>query len=233
MKSIKTIISVLAVGLLTSGAAMAFNDTEQNNTNNLSSSSAAGAAAGVFGSGNSANHNRNSNRNSNSNRAYGGDGGNAYQGQHQGQGQGQGQGQHQGNANEINVDGDDVDQEYYNVNTPSSAGNNVWDCTQSVNVGVSILLGGGSVGIPQDNETCEAGKLLDMARSTGSPHLIDMAERNLRNVLQDKIGYLETKEAIRETEQVGAHIEHNAKPSWCPADAKFGMSESDRKACGL
>lgn len=223
MRSTNIYAVVISAALLCSGPALALGDNEQNNTNK-NNPVANGGAGGAGGDG-----------------GQGGDGGRGGNGfgfggdadQRQNQGQGQGQYQKQGNANEINVDGDDVDQEYYNVNTPSSAGNNVWDCTQSINVGVSVLLGGGSVGIPQDNETCEAGKLLDMARSTGSPHLIDMAERNLRNVLQDKIGYLETKAAIQEKEQVGTYIEHNDKPSWCPSSRKFGMSDSDARACGL
>lgn len=228
----KALILSTALVLL-AGPAMAFGNKTTNHGGDASASSTAisgasagavaGSKSGVYGSGNS------SNRNHNSNRAYGG---HSDQDQLQGQIQGQSQKNRVNNSDSVTVEGDDVDQEYYNVNTPSSAGNNVWDCTQAYNGSVNVLFGGLSFGVPTDSDVCEAGKLLDMARATGEAHLIEMANQNLRDVLQAKIGYKATVLAIKDSEPVGKQVTHRAKPAWCDR-VKASSTQSDRKACGL
>ena len=220
-----------------SGPALAFGgDADARSSSRSEATAAAGASAGavsgshsgVYGSGNS------SNRNSNSNRAYGGS---AHQGQ--GQDQGQFQGQYQANRNAVDnsdsvvVEGDDVDQEYYNVNTPTSAGNNVWDCTKSYNGSVHVLLGGTSWGIPVTDEVCEATKLLSLAQITQDAVLIEMAKRRVQDILQDRIGYKATVGAIETKAPPQTSRVHKARPAWCGDRDDFGMTESDKKACGL
>ena len=214
----KALILSTALVLL-AGPAMAFGNKTTNQGGDASASStasaaaSAGAAATVSGSGNSKAV------------GHGGDGGDG------GAGIGIGQGG-KAQTGPVTVEGDDVDQEYYNVNTPSSAGNNVWDCTQAYNGSVNVLFGGVSFGVPTDSDVCEAGKLLEYARSTGEAHLIEMANQNLRDVLQTKIGYKATVQAIKTTEPATKQVTHRAKPAWCDR-VKASSTQSDRKACGL
>lgn len=226
----KTLLISAALVLLASPA-MAFGNKTTNHGGDASASSSAAAAAsagahsssGVYGSGNSRNHN--------SNRAYGG---NAHQGQAQGQIQGQQQRNRVNNSDSVTVEGDDVDQEYYNVNTPSSAGNNVWDCTQAYNGSLNILFGGFSFGVPQSDEVCEATKLLSLAQITQDAVLIEMAKRRIQDILQDRIGYNATVNLIQTKAAPQTSRVHKSRPGWCPMeDIRFGMSEADKKACGL
>ena len=229
----KALLMSAALVLLSSPVmAGGYKHTNQGGDASASSRASAGASAGahsssgVYGSGNSSNRNQNSNRNT----AHGG---NAHQGQGQHQSQGQSQRNRVNNSDSVTVEGDDVDQEYYNVVTPSSAGNNQWECTQSYNGSVNVLFGGISFGVPTSDEVCELANLHKMAVAMNDKIAQEMAGKRLRDILQDRIGYKATVEVIQTTAAPGTSIAHKARPYWCEDRDGFGMSEADRKACGL
>lgn len=130
------------------------------------------------------------------------------------------------------VEGDDIDQKYFSVNTPSSAGNNTWECSVSYNGAVDILAGGLSIGVPQSVELCELLKAREDARKSGDPVEIAMVAQWFRDYVQSKIGYKATKLAIKGSAEPGRQVVHRAKPAWCDR-VKASSTQSDRKACGL
>lgn len=155
----------------------------------------------------------------------GGDGGNATSIATGGQG---GKG---GAGGDASVGGDDTDVDVYNPGAASAAGNNVWKCAESLNLEARTFIAGAAVGIPQSNEVCEAGALLDMAQQTGDPVVIKLAVHNLQNILQDKVGYNPTVQAIKASLPKGEDRTHLAKPAWCDR-VRGSSTESDKKACG-
>ena len=233
----KNTLLIAAALLLFSGPALALGDkTTSNSKSNASSSSSAAAvsgsasSSGVYGSGNS--------------HAQGGDGGTGVGFGGQGGDAGAIAGSNSGGnslTSKNNIEGDDNDVDVYNPGAASAAGNNVWACSQSWNVEARSFLAGVAVGIPQSDEVCEAGQLLDQAilvnKHVEMPHLIVQAAENLRMLLQKRVGYKATVEAIK-SEGTGNTYTHAARPAHCynadgEVEARFGMSDSDKLDCGL